>query len=758
MSKKQKLDLTDFLTSPLRDEETTSIITNLFNRFLSEEQSVRINGQIGQPPSPDGADMPSVDLDRELNALIPALYYKTGSEERAFTFDDLVDRLEAIGVDTNDLRGMLAEQNFNFIPPINLDKFINYSSYYWMPVTNIPPFWNTDLYPEYYVMELPKVGSIYQMPVRVATDRNIKLYGKDREPETITVVFSSATSFTLAGNRGTLLTRTTSTIGSENVGAKTIFPSPGDVTPVWVLAPDTSVGASYGMDDPNPTNDELFTFLITTGSTPFQAGDTFTINITYITGTNTVALTSVDPVNKGFISNIIPDLRFMYVDGLQLSVGDAVLVGNQTNTEENGIYTVTSTKWVRRINADTEESLPQNTVVFVDEGAAFQGNTYTLLRALDSTFVMDDPVNGAQTWNLTSTTEPSYLNEWQTYNFWIHVDDLQLLSSSVQATAVQAKRPIIEYCFGLELNKFIDATGNPSNTGTAYEQQKTVINQLPQFDLYRYDGTHALKTSPVFFYVEDPDYPVDAELQRRVKTNANPDFIFSTGVQDEVGRLLFWKKSASIETIWTPGPNLAQDYLSQTKWADLTTAGVTVNEAGTTASVQYADSSWVGAHGDRVVDNGRVYFELRLLSTTNIFAGLGTYAPFDPQNPTTTGLKILFSSNTNAIITLNNNVATHLGLAGSGGAGITFGGDKVLQVALDMTAGTIALGVSNVWSTTHSFPELIGLEVTPFVVAANAAGNTGTPQIVELRTKSDQFSGQIPVGFLPFEDLSSVPT
>lgn len=551
MSKKQKLDLTDFLTSPLRDEETTSIITNLFNRFLSEEQSVRINGQVGGTPTPEGADIPPVDLDRELNALVPALYYKTGSEERAFAFDDLVDRLNAIGVDTDNLREMLAEQNFNFVPPINIDKFINYSSYYWVPVTNVPPVWNPDLYPEYYVMQRPAAGSTYQLPVRVVTDRDIKLYGKDRQPETITITFTSATTFTLTGSQGTLLSRTTSTVGTETTGVKTIYPSPGDITAVWVLAPDTSGGATHGMDDPTTTNDELFTFLITTGTTPFQAGDTFTIQITYITGTNTVELTTVNPTNKGYISNIIPDLRFMYIDGLQLAAGDSVLVAHQSDPEENGIYTVTSTRWERRINADTEETLPQNTVVFVNEGTVQKGRTFTLSRAPNSTFIMDDPVHGNQNWNLTSSSAPSYLNEWQTYNFWVHVEDLQLLPSSVQATATQAKRPIVEYCFGLELNSYIDINGNPSNAGTRYEQQKMSINQLPQFDLYRYDGTHAKKTGPIFFYVEDPDYPVDAELQRRIKTNTNPDYIFAVGVEDEMGRLLYWKKSSKMETIWT---------------------------------------------------------------------------------------------------------------------------------------------------------------------------------------------------------------
>lgn len=756
MSKKQKLDLTDFLTSPLRDEETTSIITNLFNRFLSEEQSVRINGQVGAAPRPDVADIPPVDLDRELNALVPALYYKTGSEERVFTFDDLVDRLEAIGVDTNDLRGMLAERNYNFIPPINIDKFINYSSYYWAPITNVPPDWNVDLYPEYYVMQRPLAGSVYQLPVRVATTRDVKLWGKDRAPETITIAFTDATTFTVTGNQGTILTRTSAVEGTETTGPKTIFPSAGDVTAVWVLAPDISTGASHGMDDPSSTNDVLFTFLITTGETPFQAGDTFTVNITYITGTNTVALTSANPVNKGFVSNIIPDIRFMWVDGVQIAVGDSVLVGNQTNSEENGIYTITSTKWERRVGSETEENLPENSVVFVEEGDTLQGHTYTLSREPNSTFVMDDPVHGEQTWTLTSTTEPSYLNEWQTYNFWVHVEDLLALPASIQATAVQAKRPIIEYNFGLELNRFIDSNGNPAAAGTVYEQKKTVINQPPQFDIYRYDGTHSQKTSPIFYYVEDPDYPVDAELQRRVKTNANPDFIFSAGIQDSAGRLLYWKDSGAIETIWIPGPNPIED-LSVSRWIVDVINGVSITDDGNIASVQYNGSNWVGARGDRVVVSGRVYLELKLLSATNIYAGLGTYADFDALDPTLQGLRILFSSNTNSIITFDNGAATHLGLASPGSAGVTFGGDRVLQIAIDMNAGTIMFGVGNVWSAQHAYPEIVGMQLTPIVVAANSAGNTGSPQTIELRTRATEFTGTVPVGYVPFEDLSSVP-
>jgi hypothetical protein len=56
------------------------------------------------------------------------------------------------------------------------------------------------------------------------------------------------------------------------------------------------------------------------------------------------------------------------IDGVSLGVGDRVLVKNQSNKTENGIYTVASSTWSRATDADTAAELTSGFAVFVEQG------------------------------------------------------------------------------------------------------------------------------------------------------------------------------------------------------------------------------------------------------------------------------------------------------------------------------------------------------------------------------------------------------
>lgn len=63
------------------------------------------------------------------------------------------------------------------------------------------------------------------------------------------------------------------------------------------------------------------------------------------------------------------------VDGVSLSVDDRVLVKNQTNPEENGVYLVKSSAWTRSADADAWGELV-SAFVFVEEGSTNADNGY----------------------------------------------------------------------------------------------------------------------------------------------------------------------------------------------------------------------------------------------------------------------------------------------------------------------------------------------------------------------------------------------
>lgn len=144
-------------------------------------------------------------------------------------------------------------------------------------------------------------------------------------------------------------------------------------------------------------------------------------------------------------------------------------------------------------------------------------------------------------------------NDWQAFNFWVHRDDVAALGYSL-SDAIQATRPIIEYNADLQLNARI-AAGSPTDTGgVVYTQTKTRFNQIPQFDLFRQDGTHAGATSGIFFYQEDPDFTVDTVLRKRVKLTPEYDYIFAIGLRDSDDALLYFKEAGELHGLWREGP------------------------------------------------------------------------------------------------------------------------------------------------------------------------------------------------------------
>jgi hypothetical protein len=58
------------------------------------------------------------------------------------------------------------------------------------------------------------------------------------------------------------------------------------------------------------------------------------------------------------------------VDGVQTVVGDRVLVKNQDDAEDNGIYVVVDGDWTRSIDANTDTKVTSGMYVFVEEGTS----------------------------------------------------------------------------------------------------------------------------------------------------------------------------------------------------------------------------------------------------------------------------------------------------------------------------------------------------------------------------------------------------
>lgn len=77
------------------------------------------------------------------------------------------------------------------------------------------------------------------------------------------------------------------------------------------------------------------------------------------------------------------------IDGVTLSVGDRVLVKNQTDATSNGIYVVAATAWARATDADSSPEVTPGMFCFVEEGTS-QGDTGWVLISGSTTTVLGE--------------------------------------------------------------------------------------------------------------------------------------------------------------------------------------------------------------------------------------------------------------------------------------------------------------------------------------------------------------------------------
>jgi phenylalanyl-tRNA synthetase alpha subunit len=85
----------DLIPSNLRDETNTSLIENLFDRFLTKDESIPMFGYVGKNTVSDPIQrLPQMDLDREINQLISTYVFSTGSTSHYFTPHDFFLKLK----------------------------------------------------------------------------------------------------------------------------------------------------------------------------------------------------------------------------------------------------------------------------------------------------------------------------------------------------------------------------------------------------------------------------------------------------------------------------------------------------------------------------------------------------------------------------------------------------------------------------------------------------------------------------------------
>ena len=122
----------------------TKAIKNFFEatveQLYSEANTVPLAGFIGKKTGSDvglsGAFIKEDNADRRQYNLTPAVNNinpVTGDSENLIFYDEFIDTLNVYGVNTSNHNKLFGSQYRAFVPPINIDKFVNYQEYYWQP-------------------------------------------------------------------------------------------------------------------------------------------------------------------------------------------------------------------------------------------------------------------------------------------------------------------------------------------------------------------------------------------------------------------------------------------------------------------------------------------------------------------------------------------------------------------------------------------------------------------------------------------------
>jgi hypothetical protein len=200
-------DIVKYIPLELRNPVAVSLARNLFNKFLTNDESASIYGYIGQKVDPEVKTQPVDEptSERRINQLVPVLSFKVGTETFSFTSQDIVNKAKVLGLNA-DQRWLYSQGN-NLVPPINFSKFVDFFTYYWVAqaLPNRPSLpWNPDLLAEHYVIAPPRPTDATKLSV-VTVDRPdgtittpFTRTGSGLVDQVFTVFFTSSTQFTIS--------------------------------------------------------------------------------------------------------------------------------------------------------------------------------------------------------------------------------------------------------------------------------------------------------------------------------------------------------------------------------------------------------------------------------------------------------------------------------------------------------------------------------------------------------------------------------
>lgn len=126
--------IADHIPENYQNPLNVAINKSIFDRFLTDAETQRVIGTVGRPNTSSASNQQVVEgnVFDQAYQLQPVVQVSAGSETFYYNYKDLLTALTQIGVDPAAVQTWQSTEAFNFFLPIDLDKYVNYTNYFWV--------------------------------------------------------------------------------------------------------------------------------------------------------------------------------------------------------------------------------------------------------------------------------------------------------------------------------------------------------------------------------------------------------------------------------------------------------------------------------------------------------------------------------------------------------------------------------------------------------------------------------------------------
>ena len=123
----KKTSIINLLPEVYRSDVSKTLTGATFDKFLTKDDTSHVAGYVGEgnPNALVNRQLIEPTPHRQAHQLAPVMYTTTGTKEHVLTQQGFLQQLRLMGVDTANVDQWATTQTFNWIPPVNLDMFIN---------------------------------------------------------------------------------------------------------------------------------------------------------------------------------------------------------------------------------------------------------------------------------------------------------------------------------------------------------------------------------------------------------------------------------------------------------------------------------------------------------------------------------------------------------------------------------------------------------------------------------------------------------